>query len=308
MRRFDWFRRTPRDDELVDDDPIWEGDTPYRIIGGRRRKAGIPYLVPWDIEEHNRLDFQHFMLRQAFRGNYAAPIGTPLSVLDVGSGTGRWAIEMANLFPQANVIGLDINPPPIDVVAEGNMDTRPPNYSFVAANALDRLPFADRTFDFVHMRALVTAIPHDRWPFVIGELARVARQNGWVESLEVTHMQGGGPAVDQLMSWLDATLARRGVRFLDGGNVGAVMASVGLANITSLQFAMRCGETGGRIGKMLAVDNINVLGGIGGMTVAQGITSAEQFSQVLQQASRDLADPTRQCVMPLYIAFGQQLH
>ncbi len=196
MRWIGWTRRK----RFANDATMWQGDAPFRVVGGRRRKAGIPYIVPWDLEEHNRLDFQHFMLRYALRGNYAAPVRNPTGVLDVGSGTGRWAIEMANLFPRARVVGLDVNPPPVDLMAEGGMDMRPPNYSFVAGNILEGLPFAEPGFDFVHMRALVTAIPHDRWPFVISELARVARPGGWVESLEVTFLEGGGPAVNQLMA------------------------------------------------------------------------------------------------------------
>jgi SAM-dependent methyltransferase len=285
---------------------MWQGDTPFRVVGGRRRKAGIPYIVPWDIEEHNRLDFQHFMLRYMLRGNYAAPIRNPQNILDVGSGTGRWAIELANMFPRAKVIGLDINPPPVDLLAEKGMEMRPSNYQFVPGNLLEGLPFADANFDFVHMRALVTAIPHDRWPFVIGELARVTRLGGWVESLEVTFLEGGGPAVNQLMTWLDATLALRGVVFMDGGAVGAVMRATGLTNVTVRAEAMPCGDSGGRAGKMLATDWISVLKGIGGMTVAQGVTTAHDFERTLEQAQHELAEPHRRCTMPLYIAFGQR--
>jgi hypothetical protein len=43
----------------------WQGDAPFRVVGGRRRKVGIPYIVPWDLEEHNRLDFQHFIKSSA---------------------------------------------------------------------------------------------------------------------------------------------------------------------------------------------------------------------------------------------------
>jgi hypothetical protein len=85
MRWFGWFRRSK---------PTEEG-APVAVIGGRIRKVGIPYVLPADLEEMNRLDFQHFLLRQTFKGNYAAPIGEPQSILDVGSGTGRWAREMA---------------------------------------------------------------------------------------------------------------------------------------------------------------------------------------------------------------------
>lgn len=285
MRFFGWFRRKSAGAEMhgslsAADPALWQGDTPFRVIGGRRRKAGIPYIVPWDIEEHNRLDFQHFMLRYALHGNYAAPIGTPQSILDVGSGTGRWAIEMANLFPRAQVIGLDINPPPVDLLSEKGMEMRPANYRFVPGNLLEGLPFSDGTFDFVHMRALVTAIPHDRWPVVIGELARVTRPGGWVESLEVTFLEGGG-AVD------------------------AVMRSVGLTNVTARKQAMPCGDSGGRAGKMLATDWWTVLRGIGGMTVAQGVATAEEFDHTLAEAQRELANPRLTCTMPLFIAFGQ---
>jgi ubiquinone/menaquinone biosynthesis C-methylase UbiE len=302
MRWIGWTRRK----RAANDAAMWQGDAPFRVVGGRRRKAGIPYIVPWDLEEHNRLDFQHFMLRYALQGNYAAPIRNPAAVLDVGSGTGRWAIEMANLFPDATVIGLDVNPPPVDLQAEKGLDMRPPNYSFVAGNLLEGLPFAADRFDFTHMRALVTAIPHDRWPFAIGELARVTRPGGWVESLEVTFLQGGGPAVNQLMAWLDATLARRGVVFLNGGQVGEVMRAVGLQRVTVRQLTIPCGKAGGRIGAMLAVDWISVLKGIGGMTVAQGVTTAERFEQVIEAARAEFASPNLACVMPLYIAFGQR--
>ena len=81
---------------------------------GRSHVRGLPYVLPKDDTEMNRLDFQHYMLRYALRGNYAAPIaanGAPKAILDVGSGTGRWAREMAMTFPDANVIGLDILEP-----------------------------------------------------------------------------------------------------------------------------------------------------------------------------------------------------
>lgn len=309
MRLFGWRRGASRradSGELAADLAQWEGDTPFRVVGGRRRKAGIPYIVPWDIEEHNRLDFQHFMLRYALRGNYAAPIRDPQSILDVGSGTGRWAIEMANHFKRASVVGFDISPPPVDLLAEKGMEMRPRNYRFVLGNLLEGLPFPDRSFDYVHMRALVTAIPHDRWQGVIGDLARVTRQGGWVESLEVTFLEGGGPAVNQLMAWLDATLALRNVVFMDGGAVDTVMRSVGLTQVGVRKMPMPCGDSGGRLGKMLATDWISVLKGIGGMTVAQGVATAEQFNHAIEEMHRELADPRLQCVMPLYIAFGQR--
>lgn len=32
------------------------------------------------------------------------------AILDVGSGTGKWAIAVANLFPTTTVVGIDLTP------------------------------------------------------------------------------------------------------------------------------------------------------------------------------------------------------
>src|SRR6185312_2694638 len=104
------------------------------VVGGRRRAAGVPFMLPADMREVNRLDFQHYLLRNVFQGNYAAPIRDPASILDVGTGTGRWAHEMAMTFPRAKVLGLDITAPRVE---EGpGRDQRPPNYAFVLGNVL----------------------------------------------------------------------------------------------------------------------------------------------------------------------------
>src|SRR5689334_10014737 len=153
-------------------------DNSRRRLFGRAYTAGVPYALPSDLSEMNRLDFQHFILRQAFKGNYAAPVRNPYRILDVGTGTGRWAKEVAMLFPAASVTGLDIK----EQVAESQgSDLSPANYSFVSGNILEGLPFPDASFDFVHQRLLFFAIPSDRWQFLLNELARVTRPGGWVE-------------------------------------------------------------------------------------------------------------------------------
>ena len=192
MRLFAWFRRrSSRQTGALQAVALQEG-TPVALVGGRMRTIGLPYALPRDMEEINRLDFQHYMLRYALQGLYAAPLKNPVTILDVGTGTGRWAMDMAQAFPRAQVVGLDVNPPPADERTGSGLDVRPPNYSFAPGNVLEGLPFEDGTFDFVHMRLLFTAIPADRWPFAISELARVTRPDGWVESVETAGLFNGG--------------------------------------------------------------------------------------------------------------------
>ena len=49
------------------------------MIAGRLRKVGVPYALPTDPEEQNRLGFQHYVLRFTFKGTYAAPLDIPRS-------------------------------------------------------------------------------------------------------------------------------------------------------------------------------------------------------------------------------------
>ncbi|MGH2482587.1 MAG: class I SAM-dependent methyltransferase, partial [Ktedonobacteraceae bacterium] len=87
-------------------------DLPHNVVQETRRYLPhSPYLLPKDQEEALRLDFQHHALLHAIGSLSVAPI--PLDtgmILDVGCGTGIWAVEMARLFPTAQVIGVDVDP------------------------------------------------------------------------------------------------------------------------------------------------------------------------------------------------------
>ena len=68
--------------------------------------------MPNDESELDRLDLTHQMVKICM-GNklYQAPIGDkPESIIDIGTGTGIWAIEMGDLFPDSKIIGTDLSP------------------------------------------------------------------------------------------------------------------------------------------------------------------------------------------------------
>ncbi|MGH2506940.1 MAG: class I SAM-dependent methyltransferase, partial [Ktedonobacteraceae bacterium] len=58
----------------------------------------VPYLLTQDTPELNRLDFQHVFLKGVLQTNHLAPIVSPRAILDIGSGTGRWTVEIAQEF------------------------------------------------------------------------------------------------------------------------------------------------------------------------------------------------------------------
>ncbi|HEU0025479.1 MAG TPA: hypothetical protein VFQ25_00045 [Ktedonobacterales bacterium] len=92
MRWLGWLRRGRG---AAGDGGVEKADSPVGMAFGQARVRGVPYNLPRDLEEMNRLDFQHYLFRFALQGNFAVPIQAPRSILDVGTGTGRWAREMA---------------------------------------------------------------------------------------------------------------------------------------------------------------------------------------------------------------------
>ena len=86
----------------------------YRQENGRTYHAyrDGSYLMPNDDVESDRLDFQHAMFLRTLGGKlYLAPIPKdPHNVLDIGTGTGIWAIDFADEYPSAKVVGTDLSP------------------------------------------------------------------------------------------------------------------------------------------------------------------------------------------------------
>ncbi|KAM0260536.1 hypothetical protein ACHAPA_010221 [Fusarium lateritium] len=73
------------------------------------------YNVPNDDQENERLDLQHALFLRTFDDNLGfAPPNDPGAdvkhVLDVGTGTGIWAMDYADEHPGAEVIGVDLSP------------------------------------------------------------------------------------------------------------------------------------------------------------------------------------------------------
>lgn len=294
--------RTASGDTFYGDEALLEGD--FVIAKGRKHVAKAPYLLPKDIEEGNRLEFQHFMLRYALRGNYAAPITKPRDILDIGTGTGRWAHEMATLFPGAKVVGIDLVSPPVSFTA--GQVAPPVNYEFVQANVLEGLPFANNSFDFVHERLLVFGIPTVRWPDFFREAYRLVRPNGWVESIEADAFpENGGPDMDQIGQWVVELSKRRGIDVFAIRSNGAMLAQAGFVNIGTRDILLPGGATGGRTGHLVATDYFAVVEGLRSALAAQGIVSLEEFDAVLARARISINQHRCQFHFPL--AFGQKV-
>ncbi|TVY83055.1 Secondary metabolism regulator laeA [Lachnellula suecica] len=124
--------------------------TNYIYENGRRYHAykGGEYYLPNDEEEQARLDLQHHIYLLCSGGVlHRAPLQNPQSVLDIGTGTGIWAIEFADEFPGAWVIGTDLSP-----IQPGFV---PPNVKFYVDDFEQPWDFPEiGKFDYIHWRSL----------------------------------------------------------------------------------------------------------------------------------------------------------
>lgn len=83
---------------------IYENGRRYHTYYGEEKNP-----MPTDEQEQERLDIHHEILSEILEGElYLAPVSNPRKVLDVGTGTGIWAIDMADLHPEAEVTGTDL--------------------------------------------------------------------------------------------------------------------------------------------------------------------------------------------------------
>ncbi|KAI5812276.1 S-adenosyl-L-methionine-dependent methyltransferase [Pyronema omphalodes] len=151
----------------------------YIFEDGRRYHAYFgqdKYLMPNDDQEQDRLDLHHEILRLAWDDKlYEAPLDSPQRILDIGTGTGIWAIDMAEKFPMAEVIGTDLSPIQPSWV--------PPNCSFQVDDAMMDWTFRDDHFDFIHARNILSGVSN--WEHLVQEMLRCTTPGGYIELCEL---------------------------------------------------------------------------------------------------------------------------
>ncbi|KAH6654008.1 S-adenosyl-L-methionine-dependent methyltransferase, partial [Truncatella angustata] len=139
-----------------------------------RRYCGS-YYMPNDELEQTRLFLVHEVYKSAFDDEpFSAPLEDPQMILDVGAGTGEWAIDVADRHPDCEVTGIDIADIFPKFVA--------PNLFWEIDNAeLEWLRPPD-SYDLVHFRNMSGAFRD--WPFVYQQAFKVCKPGGWIEILD----------------------------------------------------------------------------------------------------------------------------
>jgi len=163
---------------------VGEDDSEFfrRVHGRALNTMNTRYMLPGDADEVRRSEIHHRMLQFLFEGkNHVGPVKEVLlshghpRVLDLGTGGGIWAIEMADEFPRAEVIGIDLAPI--------QPKTVPPNCTFELCDLDQRhLPYPDGHFDLIHARSMHIGI--ENYPRFLDEISRLLRPRGLLIIIE----------------------------------------------------------------------------------------------------------------------------
>lgn len=141
-------------------------------------------------------------------------------ILDIGSGSGGWAIEVARTYPEAIIVGIDISTRMVEYArkqaAEQGVEE---HVEFHVMDALRILEFPDKSFDLVNLRFGISFMRTWDWPRLIQEMRRVTHSDGTIRLTDNDiHHQSNSQALRQLQEIGVHTLFRAGNLFTEEGS------------------------------------------------------------------------------------------
>ena len=153
-------------------------------------------------------------------------------ILDAGCGTGEASSRLAELFPRASVLGVDIVDSHLEL-ARTRFAELAPRLSFEHQSVFE-LQAADRSFDLAVCRHVIHSIPYpDR---VMAELARVTRRGGYLhviaEDYGMLHFSRGAP--DPRDFWHEAPASfgtATGTDLFVGRHIFGILANLGMEDV-----------------------------------------------------------------------------
>ncbi|KAF2802747.1 S-adenosyl-L-methionine-dependent methyltransferase [Mytilinidion resinicola] len=278
----------------------------YRYENGRRYHGfdNAAYLLPNDEREQDRLEGQHQMWVMALGGKlHLAPLKQNIgNVLDVASGTGNWAMDFADEYPSAKVVGTDLSP------IQPNFRSVPPNCSFIVEDSEGEWIWEER-FDFIHSRTLGSTWRD--WPGYFQKCYDFLNPGGYLELHEFTfpfHCDDGtATAENPMMQWsiyFNEAAAKGGVDMEQCARLDPLLREAGFVEVTKRR--LRLPFTG-----WSEDPNEKEYGAFYGKAFDWGVCvalltrrlgwSRERAEVFLMEARKDAADVGVHAYIPLYI-------
>ncbi len=157
-----------------------------------------------------------------------------IKILDAGCGTGEGSWRLAELFPHATVLGVDVLDTSLALARSRHAARFAPRLTF-ENQSIYELRAPDRTYDLVVNRHVIHSIPQAER--VLAELVRVTKRGGRLhlipEDYDMLHFARVAP--DPREFWFEAPArfgAATGTDLFVGRHVFGVLADLGLTDIS----------------------------------------------------------------------------
>ncbi|KAI0125451.1 S-adenosyl-L-methionine-dependent methyltransferase [Xylariales sp. AK1849] len=272
------------------------------------------YLLPNDAMEQERLDLAHEMWRLILYDDLSwVPFeDEPLNVLDIGTGTGIWAIEFAQQHPASHVIGSDlslIQPPEENV---------PSNCSFERDDIEDEWVF-DRTFDYVHLRAMLTCFGDHTG--VLKKIYDNLRPGGWVEYHEYLPDIFGKDEANQeallaspLWQWTNRTLSgakRFGRDMMIARQYKQLMVETGFVDVVERQVLAPNkpwpeDPRERRIGQYMQANTAEMIEAVSIKLLQADGMSLDEIHEFIPRVRECVLDPSLHLYTIMYVVYGRK--
>ncbi|KAF5382052.1 hypothetical protein D9615_004191 [Tricholomella constricta] len=275
-----------------------------------------------DAQEWNRLDEMHKGI-DAFLGHklsYAPLSEDAKRILEIGwaphnflislahsltyrSGSGAWAIQAAETYPDATVTAVDLSPLPPRPL--------PKNVTFLKLNIVEEeLPFEPASFDIIHTRFLLTHLP--KWEDVVQRVTALLKPGGWLLVEDIDHIAlddngGAGPGVQKFYNIYHAFAATQNVDHMVGSKLEGTLKRLNLFSIVN-GIEVKCPFHGGSndpslhaLGRTMRKSLITVYKDLNPRLVAAGLTP-----EVQQGFFQEAGDRARGLYVKLYMTWSRK--
>ncbi|KAL7961775.1 S-adenosyl-L-methionine-dependent methyltransferase [Trichoderma compactum] len=278
--------------------------------------ASKTYFAPIDEEEMTRLGEMHSMLRTVFDNRLIfPPVSKPEKILECGFGAADWAVDVAEHYPDAEVVGLDISPHMIPEVLPDNLELQVDDLN-------GEFTFPSNYFDVVHSQMMAGGIHATRWPSYLRDMYRVLQPGGWCQLVEMyfnAQSDNGTLSADHALSrwssgYLDAMHPQKDPRA--ALRLKEWMRSAGFTDIESrlLTLPMCPWPTDPRDKQIGALNVSNASMSTRreesnvDMMLENYSMPAEDFQLLVAQARNEANNPSYRAYFPLYVFIGRKPH
>ncbi|WYZ39656.1 hypothetical protein EsH8_III_001570 [Colletotrichum jinshuiense] len=287
----------------------------YRQENGRTYHAykDGKYKAPNDERENDRLELQHNLFLLTFNdklGNAppndeGAKVGR---VLDVGAGTGIWAIDFADEHPECEVLGFDLS---------ANFPAyTPPNVRF-EVDDLEEPWIYSRPFDYIHSRMMNGSV--NDWEVYAKKCFNNLNPGGYVELNECNikpECDDGTLKEDSMLLQTAKLVQEASEKFgrpaKDMKGLKDILINAGFVDVKVLQYKWPTNDwpKEKRYKEIGNWSHDNVVSGWEGLcmamlTRAHGWTAAEVIV-AMTECRKELKDRSIHAYYPLYSIYGRK--